>query len=281
MITWENYEEYMMMHTDGELSPDEERALMAFIEQHHELKKELAAFDLTRSVADNTQVYANKEALLKPLPAKRIIALPTWGRYSIAAGIAAIIFISLFRYQSANKISEVAVIDTTSHKQTARTATPALATTIAPVKNDTPVSVAPPVARAVAHTDMKLAVKERRNKQQQVLQVITPEQPVVKEVITIRELPVAATQKMPSANEPVMQEIKELPAYTTVEVADDEAKKRSFLDRLPIDDLKKQQLENIAGSFAGAYHDVNKAKQDLYSKSITIKVEKRKLIIGF
>ena len=58
MITWENYEEYIMMHADGELTPAEENALMAFVNEHPELKKELAAYELTRMTPDTTQEFA-------------------------------------------------------------------------------------------------------------------------------------------------------------------------------------------------------------------------------
>src|SRR5437762_2829903 len=106
MVTWENYEEYMIMHADGELQVAEERALMAFVEAHPELKSELAAFDTIRFTPDTTQVYADKAALLQPIPAKRVIAFPVWQRYSVAAGIAAIIFISVLKFmeQPVNRI---------------------------------------------------------------------------------------------------------------------------------------------------------------------------------
>ena len=65
MVTWENYEEYMMMAADGELGETELQALQAFVAQHPELKQELAAYMATRLVPDAELVYENKEALMK------------------------------------------------------------------------------------------------------------------------------------------------------------------------------------------------------------------------
>ena len=38
MVNLENYEEYMLLEADGELTESEQKALHAFIERHPELK---------------------------------------------------------------------------------------------------------------------------------------------------------------------------------------------------------------------------------------------------
>ena len=85
------------MHADGELQPTEEQELMSFVDAHPELKSELALYNRTRLPADDTIVYAHKDSLLRDETPTRIIAFPLWKRYAIAAGIAALLFVSFFK----------------------------------------------------------------------------------------------------------------------------------------------------------------------------------------
>src|ERR1035437_4860442 len=136
MITWENYEEYMMMHADGELRSDEEQELLAFVNKHPQLKKEMAVYELTRLTPDTTQVFAHKNSLLKPVTTKKTIAFPQWRKYSIAAGIAALIFISLFKYMTNNKVVvEVAKTDTVKYQTPKATLPEVAAKNVAPELN--------------------------------------------------------------------------------------------------------------------------------------------------
>src|ERR1700749_308533 len=97
MITRENYEEYIMMHVDGELQPAQEKALHNFLDQNPDLKNDLRAYQLTKSTPDNAIVFTAKRSLLKA-PEKRVIAFPVWVKYGIAAGIAVILFTTVFRF---------------------------------------------------------------------------------------------------------------------------------------------------------------------------------------
>ena len=59
MISLENYEEYMILHADGELQPAEEQELMAFLDAHPELKAEMTAYDLTRLSPSFSRIGVN------------------------------------------------------------------------------------------------------------------------------------------------------------------------------------------------------------------------------
>lgn len=278
MVTWENYEEYIMMHADGELQPHEENALMAFINEHPELRKELIAYEHTRLVPDTTQVFANKDSLLKKEPAAKLIALPQWRRYSIAAGVAAIIFISLFKVMSDKKIEgTIARIDTV------RPEAP-LQQPIAPEK----VIAAPPqemIAKQYRKSEVKPGViqavvrKERSSVEKQKEEVVyTPARPVADRIAT---LPVTEMQQLKGdAVELKPVAVQDEPiAYALA--SNSTSDKESFLDRLPIDEIKKAGIENMASAISDKYQQINTVKQNLLDKSLSIKVEKRKLVISF
>jgi hypothetical protein len=97
MVTWENYEEYMLLSADGELNEAEQVSLQAFIALNPELQKEFEAYSIARFVPDNMIVYQQKDLLLKEEPQKKTIAFKGWWAYSAAAGIAAIIGIWALR----------------------------------------------------------------------------------------------------------------------------------------------------------------------------------------
>ncbi|RYD59497.1 MAG: hypothetical protein EOP56_01135 [Sphingobacteriales bacterium] len=91
MVTWENYEEYMLLDADGELNETEQVCLQAFIALHPELQKEQELYSAVRFAPDTTQLYQQKDLLLKEEPQKKTIAFKGWWAYGAAAGIAAII----------------------------------------------------------------------------------------------------------------------------------------------------------------------------------------------
>ncbi len=107
MITNENYEEYMMLLADGELSQSETEALKAFIKGNKELEQELAYYMAARIVPDNREIYIGKEELLKKATPARIIGLRKNWAYGIAAGIVLLIFLGIFKQQGGGSKSEI------------------------------------------------------------------------------------------------------------------------------------------------------------------------------
>ncbi len=94
MVNMENYEEYMLLYADRELTHEQEKALLDFVARHPELKPELEAYAATRLQADEAIVFVGKDALLKTGAAGRTVWLGSWKAYAAAASV--ILFIVLF-----------------------------------------------------------------------------------------------------------------------------------------------------------------------------------------
>jgi hypothetical protein len=75
---------------------------------------------------------------------------------------------------------------------------------------------------------------------------------------------------------PVAAVVPELPAAVSEEVP-----RESFFDKLPLDDFKKQNMQHMAAALASGVDKVNALRQGIDEASITVKVEKRKLILSF
>lgn len=102
MITRENYEEYLLLLADGELSPSEAEELKAFVKGNSELEQELAYYMSTRMIPDANEIYTGKEALLKKAGGARIVGLQRSWAYGIAAGILLLIFLGFYHWQAEN-----------------------------------------------------------------------------------------------------------------------------------------------------------------------------------
>jgi len=275
MITRENYEEYIMMRVDGELPPVAVRELMQFLAENG-LQGELEAYMGTKLVADTTVMFAGKNNLVKT-PAKRM-ALPIWVRYSAAACVAAMLLIGAYRWVLTGSTHDVAKTTTVKELPKVSTATQepkaahtaALAVVAADTTKNTQVA-------AIAKTTI---VKHN-------YQVIKPVPAVTNHVVkpnTIVKLNIdrVATTEVAKLSLPKpeiqLQATVSVPEYS-VSVNEPETAarddKRSFFDRLPIDELKKKTLKNIGESIA------NEIKNDPDEKALSIKIEKRKLLVSF
>lgn len=96
MVNKENYEEYMVLYADGELNPQEEAALLEYVKLHPNLQAELDLYASTKLIPDETIVFADKEALLKPEGGGRTIFFGGWQTYAAAASVA--LLVTLFFY---------------------------------------------------------------------------------------------------------------------------------------------------------------------------------------
>ena len=122
--------------------------------------------------------------------------------------------------------------------------------------------------------------------------------PVAKEEKQEREIAIAKDTAKPvrsvvPAEEPGVAVKKEKPfiqvdtttaiaAQPTAEAQDDgTTKKRSLIDRLPLDESNKNQLKKLFRVAKGTYNGVSKAKQELENGEITVRVEDNKLRVSF
>lgn len=94
MVNMENYEEYMLLHADRELTPEQEKALLDFVALHPELKPELEAYAATRLQPEEAMIFTGKDALIKTEPVGKTMWLGGWKAYAAAASV--ILFIVLF-----------------------------------------------------------------------------------------------------------------------------------------------------------------------------------------
>lgn len=285
MITWENYEEYMVMYIDGELGKAQEQELMSFLYEHPELQQELAAFSMTKMIPDEGDTYSRMDSLLKDEPGGgKVIAFGGWRTYRAAAGIAAAILLgvaAIWMREDDKDMQQVAVNATNGQHEQHIIKQPeggVQAPPVTPIAKATPVDEAPVIA---ATSQASRPSIQRPAIGGEVKRVPSPK---------AEELPVAALERITIApvdiKEPMV--IKNMPETMALAVTNvPEApiyigeEKRSLIDKLPIDELKKKGMENFATALADGYDKVNSLKDEVYSAQVSMKVEKRKLIFSF
>ncbi len=294
MITLDNYEEYLVMHADGELQPHEEDALQVFLNEHPHFREELHAYGQARLVPDTEVVYANKEALLKTLPAKRIALAPFWRNLSMAAGFAAIIVIAAVALHDGGNNTKVPVATTAVSNTTqpvASTDTVVAQSDVATNSNAADSGAAATISTPVIsqqpkherHATAALVVPPTSNKQPQAIakqEAITKQEAAPAMNARVYLSPVAAS------------EFKKLPVdaahFNNVGNAPDDgfiasapARRQTWIDRLPIEDEKKEHLNAIASAVTTGIDKASAFESSISDKKLTIKVEKRKLILSF
>ncbi len=257
MVNWENYEEYMLLLADGELDEAGKAALMEFVAQHPELKKELALYEATRLVPDMEMVYADKSSLTKQTPAKTI-ALRSWWTYSAAAGVALIIGFMVLR----NSDPKVDVAGNT----------PKDTKTIVKTKDSVILPPAPKVPSPIIKEENQVAVAPKKDRQTTNNQQLTTnsqqpttnnQQPTTKERTPdlIASLPTNAAKKV-SANGIVISPTEHSPELTAIAPAQDEMiEGKKFLAWLPIADEKKQGLNDLKVAVDNTIQKVQSIKE--------------------
>ena len=84
--------------------------------------------------------------------------------------------------------------------------------------------------------------------------------------------------------QPVSNAVKEKlqpVALTEYAVADNKTPKTSWIDKLPITDEKKEQLNNVANTLTDGVAKASSLKESIADKSVSVRVEKRRLILSF
>ncbi len=284
MVTWENYEEYMVMYADGELSAAEEQALMAFLYEHPELQSELTAFTMTKMIPDAAETYDRKESLLQPVQEKKVIALPVWRRYAIAAGVALLLMAGGARLLfTGNDVmnSEHSLVSNTSGSNV----TDPVAETTVPDKNNLAANI--PVAKnEVIPTVPPVQADNRKGVKTRPVKVKTakPNTPAIAQeaLATVETLPVAAPMPITTEQKNIAVAVTNVPAlaiqYREDETAD-EAK--SFVDKLPLAETKKQGMKTLAGEVATGYGRVSSFTQEIAHSNVSVKISRKKLVLSF
>ncbi|GAA4469992.1 hypothetical protein GCM10023093_30370 [Nemorincola caseinilytica] len=286
MITWENYEEYMVMHADGELTPAQEQELMSFLYEHPDLQSELTAFTMTKMIPDEAETYGRKAALLRPVPAAekpKVIAIPVWRRYAVAAGVAALLFASTYRLwtgaeHTGGEIASVVPV-------------PAAPASVAP-----PVAATPQPAQAMAqvrpaHVVPDVPVPAQRPAGQATRPVRKPVNTIVHNndvpamaAVDIDRLPAAGVKELQATQKNIAPVVTNVPALAIQDREDDteeEVAKGSLIDRLPISDTKRSGMKSLASDVANGYGKVNSIGQEIARSNVSVKLRNKQLIFSF
>ncbi len=312
MITIDNYEEYLVMHADGELQPHEEEALRVFLNDHPHLQNELLVYQQVRMVPDETIIYTQKESLIQPEPKRGIIFTPNWRTLSIAAGIAAVILITVAVLRNGNDADKPVVVNnnTTINTANSNTTTKPATTNPQPANTDTPllqenVAIAPasnatnndnnnnnsntPVPNSqVNNTPRGQQNNTDASRDNDVAKNNDTKKPAGHDATQVTANPVfmtavAATdfKKLPVATAPANTPNSNVPVdgYSLADAAPEAVK--SWIDKLPLNDEKKEQLNTIANAVAYGIDKVTDIKSNVSDKKLTVKVEKRRLILSF
>jgi hypothetical protein len=267
MVTMDNYEEYMVLMADGELDAKGQQALEAFLQLHPELREEMSLYETVRLEPDTTIVYGNKESLLKKEP--KVIAMNQWFRYGAAAGLAALIALGLMKWQGSDTGNEVVRVDTVEHvstpiAKTIDTAIPApqqqeiiVKQEATPKKKEQRIVPAPPQKVEVAHVK-----EEKRMRVQEQL-------PERMNIAAIDQLPAeknikpqhntVAVPALPAVNEPAPET------------------KRDALAWLPINEDRKEGLNNIGEVLTARLDKVKEVRDNIKNTDLAVKLGNREL----
>jgi len=298
MVTKENYEEYLILQADGELSPHEEQELLAFLDRNPQLKSEMATYESARLLPDLSIQYGNKKALIKPESGTRFIGLINWRSYGIAAGIALLIIISGLVFNKAGK-NGTDNNNTALNNPIENHANPIAPqiTTLSPSVTPSPHTPQKTIARVPGSaTGIQKVNPVQNNIYAATVPSKTPKhlhkEPVNnylpqhgREVMdAVSSLPVAVLNEMPlretkDKNLSIPPINTSLPQFAAV--AENTGNKRSFIEKLPVDDVKKQGLEKLANSIGNTLDQIGSIKQEIKDNSITLEIRNRKLVISF
>lgn len=288
MITSENYEEYMMMHADGELSPADEQELMSFLYEHPELQHELTAFTMAKLRPDDHLVYTRKVTLLKPEGGARIVRFAPWQRYAVAAGVAAVLLFGTYKVvNNLNDNERVAAIampvrpeKNAAVENAAQTMPVADASPAPATKGEFTTQAKPEPASNAALAQAghkKTMVKEpAHNRQGMSAQQAAPTSDIP--ISKVKPVEMVAWENTVKISTPVVTNVPPVAIYVCE--GNDETK-RSIVDKLPIDELKKEGMENVVTAMANGYDKLNALKQGLSETVVSFKIEKRKLVVSF
>lgn len=121
-IDGDNYEEYFVLYTDGELKADEREMVENFIEQHPQKLAELQLLQQVKIHPDNITVFPDKAVLYKPKKSAGLVITLQWQRIVAAAAIIAIgswLWMNTHRIISHQTIKPVSSVDSMSLEQSA------------------------------------------------------------------------------------------------------------------------------------------------------------------
>ena len=274
MVNWENYEEYIVLLTDGELDEAGQKELEAFMQLHPEVREELAIYETVHLSPDETLVFGNKESLLRKEP--KVIALNQWFRYGAAAGLIALIAFGIMRWQGNDTSDEIVTIDTAEH-------------TVTPIVKviDTALPTPPKQEVIVQQEEPK---EETPKQEEQIIPVapqkvevvrVKEEKKMIQEAVPAR-LEIVRPEKM-MQNEiveetPVKTVVPELPLINKYEPAP-EPDHNELLAWLPVDEDRREGLNAVGEAIAERIERVKEIRNTIKNTDVSVKLGNKELFV--
>lgn len=288
MVTMDNYEEYMILFADGELNADEQQQLLAFVKAHPELEAELKAYASTKLTPDESLGFGDKAALLqistkskvksqKPKDERKgiTINLRQWAVYSAAAGIAAILITMMVKWNGQQQQTTIAHTQPIKKEQPIDTIIKEKATTPTVVVSHKDI-VEKPENKNLKKVVTKPEPTRYTNKEEKK-QVMEPApQPEQKEEIVKMDIAPMNGIKDKKNNQDKINiiEVEEVATTTT-------ATKKTFIERLPIDEEKKEGIKDLTNTLTSSVQQVKNITNNLKETAFVVKVGNRQLKLNF
>lgn len=269
MVNMKNYEEYMLLYADKELSKEEEQALLAFVAEHPELQKELDAYMATQLQPEAGLVFADKDSLLKQEGGGKTMWLGGWKTYAAAASV--ILFVVLFNLYSGDETvteTPIAKKDTITTPVTTTPKEAIVKTTEEEPEEDKLQSTQPVNAVAVETTVQPQPKNTQNDKQTNTEENIKEEEAM--------ELLTTSSNEMVAVHQPAetLQEVEMPDAATVVEIMKPE---KNTAVQLPNIDGSKQLLAELAGAVTEKLTNAQQIRNDLKDTDLVVRVGKKQL----
>lgn len=262
MVTWENYEEYMVLMADGELDAAGQKELEVFMQQHPELREELALYDRLHLSPDVSVVFEGKEKLLRTEPKARTISFGGWRRYSAAAAILLLLGFAFMRWGAEDTAGEPPVVSKLPAASAVPTTRPA--DTIARPKQEPQLSarqkLVPQTAKAVPMPKPQPSPFEDK------VEVVLPERIELVKVEMPVNTPISATNVTRS-----------LPQLPEVNKPAPEQAEPELLAWLPINDEKKEGLNTLSAALSQRFDKVREIRNNLKNTDLAVKLGNKEL----
>lgn len=274
MVDLNNYEEYMLLYADRELTAQQEQELLAFLADKPGLKAELELYAATR-LAPETIVYKRKEELIKKEPGKGAFNIRIDRRmWAAAAGI--VLFAVLFSVSRKGEERSTPAVAVNTIKQSKQQVTEEQSTT-------------PPEDKTLRAQPMSMEKQEKKFHSKIPVNTVA--------VRTPKEKPAEQTKQPtpPMEQEPEQEPIaiaqptaKDTAVYiagtATTKQTDEEAnspatqepKRRSRILRTLIGD-KTKGLDNISAAVTERLATIKKAGKELKDTELTLEFHNKEL----
>lgn len=266
----------MILLADGELSAEEERELQQFVAGNPRLQAELAAYKGTLLAPDETIVFTNKDALLKPLPKKKVIPMNQWWLYSAAACVLVAVFVFIGSRQSTqNETNSAALYKPTINANTQQPL-PQVDTSnrsVVAAQLQKPGAALPAHHRANnhRHTAVQEDIAQAGRQTERAKEIITP-------------INAASNQPLAIATSAPVQKIHAIPTATPAiaeDVAADRINDNKLLAMVPIIQESKNNIMDIKDAVTDRVKQVQDIGKDMKDMNVVLHVGNREIAFNF